>query len=114
VQLYLHDVVAQVTRPVVRLIGYARVALGPQESADVEFEVAADVTSFTGLGGQRVVEPGAVELRFGASCVDIRGVVALQLRGPELIVDHTRVLTVPVVVSPVQVSPVVVSPVLVR
>lgn len=29
VQLYLHDPVAQVTRPVVRLIGYARLLLGP-------------------------------------------------------------------------------------
>jgi beta-glucosidase len=113
VQLYLHDPVAQVTRPVVRLIGYARVPLRPQESADVEFEVAADVTSFTGLAGQRVVEPGALELRFGASCSDIRSVVPVQLEGPERVVDHTRVLTVPVVVSPVVVSPVVVSPVVV-
>jgi hypothetical protein len=108
-----------VTRPVVRLIGYARVPLRPQESADVEFEVAADVTSFTGRSGNRVVEPGALELRFGASCSDIRGVLALELKGPERVVDHTRALTVPVVVSPVLdssvvVSPVVVSPVLVR
>jgi len=103
VQLYLHDPVAQVTRPVVRLIGYARVPLGPGESADVEFEVAADVTSFTGMAGQRVVEPGAVELRFGASCADIRSVVALQLKGPERVVDHTRVLGVPVVVNPLSV-----------
>jgi len=100
VQLYLHDPVAQVTRPVVRLIGYARVPLRPGESADVEFEVAADVTSFTGKAGQRVVEPGAVELRFGASCADIRSVAALQLEGPERVVDHTRVLSVPVVISP--------------
>jgi beta-glucosidase len=101
VQLYLHDPVAQVTRPVLRLIGYARVPLKPGESADLEFEVAADVTSFTGTAGQRVVEPGAIELRFGASCVDIRNVVALQLEGPERVVDHTRVLSVPVVISPI-------------
>jgi beta-glucosidase len=113
VQLYLHDPVAQVTRPVVRLIGYVRVPLGPQESADVEFEVAADVTSFTGRTGRRVVEPGALELRFGASCSDIRSVVPLQLEGPERVVDHTRVLIVPALVSPVVVSPVVVSPVVV-
>jgi beta-xylosidase len=100
VQLYLHDPVAQVTRPVTRLIGYARVPLRPGESADVEFEVAADVTSFTGKAGQRVVEPGAMELRFGASCMDIRNVVALQLEGPERVVDHTRVLSVPVVIIP--------------
>jgi len=99
VQLYLHDPVAQVTRPVVRLIGYARVSLEPGESADVQFEVAADVTSFTGTAGLRVVEPGALELQFGASSTDIRSVVALQLEGQERVVDHTRVLTVPVTVN---------------
>ena len=99
VQLYLHDPVAQVTRPVVRLIGYARVPLEPGESADVQFQVAADVTSFTGIAGARVVEPGALELRFGASSTDIRSVLALQLEGWERLVDHTRVLTVPVTVS---------------
>ncbi|MFC8904636.1 glycoside hydrolase family 3 N-terminal domain-containing protein, partial [Micromonospora sp. NPDC057140] len=48
VQLYLHDPVAQTTRPVVRLVGYARVPLAPGESARVTFLVPADVTSFTG------------------------------------------------------------------
>lgn len=100
VQLYLHDPVAQVTRPVVRLIGYARVPLGAGESADVEFEVAADVTSFTGVTGDRIVEPGALELRFGMSSTDTRRVVALRLEGPGRVVDHTRVLTVPVIVKP--------------
>ncbi len=33
VQLYLHDPVAQVTRPVQRLVGYAKVALAPGERA---------------------------------------------------------------------------------
>src|SRR6185437_12290580 len=35
VQLYLHDPIAQVTRPDVRLVGYARVQLKPQQSAEV-------------------------------------------------------------------------------
>ena len=52
------------------------------------------------MGGERIVEPGALELRFGASSADIRGVVALQLEGPVRVVDHTRVLTVPVIVQP--------------
>ena len=40
VQLYLHDVVAQVTRPVQQLIGFARVRLEPGEAADVRFQRA--------------------------------------------------------------------------
>src|SRR5690606_8769544 len=51
VQLYLHDPVAQTTRPVTRLIGFARVPLEPGESARVTFTVHADLTSFTGVNG---------------------------------------------------------------
>ena len=48
VQLYLRDVVAQVTRPVRQLAGFARVALEPGEAADVRFRLHADRTAFTG------------------------------------------------------------------
>lgn len=58
VQLYLHDVCAQVTRPVLELAGFARVALAPGERARVTFALHADRTSFTGLNLRRIVEPG--------------------------------------------------------
>jgi beta-glucosidase len=81
VQLYLHDPVAQTTQPVVRLIGYQRVPLEPGEAARVSFTVPADLTSFTGLAGERIVEPGDVELRFGRSAQDIAAAVPLRLTG---------------------------------
>jgi beta-glucosidase len=90
VQLYLHDPVAQTTRPVVRLIGYARVALDPGEGARVTFVVPADVTSFTGVRGRRIVEPGDVELRFGRSSGETAAVVPLRLVGAEREVGHHR------------------------
>jgi beta-xylosidase len=102
VQLYLHDPVAQVTRPVQRLIGYARVALDAGEARRVTFDVSADLTSFTGLGGQRLVEPGAIELRLGASSVDIRHTVAARLTGPERVVDRHRRMVADVTVTPSQ------------
>jgi beta-xylosidase len=92
VQLYLHDRVAQVARPENRLIGYARVALEPGQARRVSFAVHADLTSFTGRQGRRVVEPGDVELRFGASSSDIRHAVPVRLVGPERVVDHRRTL----------------------
>jgi beta-xylosidase len=100
VQLYLHDPVAQVARPVVRLIGYARVALEPGQTREVTFDVPADLTSFTGIDGQRIVEPGDVELRFAASSADVRHTVAAQLTGPLRVVDHRRALTPDITVSP--------------
>jgi beta-xylosidase len=90
VQLYLHDPVAQVTRPVMRLIGYARVPLEPGERARVTFTVPADLASFVGLDGRRIVEPGAVELRVSRSSADVHQAVSLRLVGDLRQVDHTR------------------------
>lgn len=98
VQLYLHDPVAQVTRPVVRLIGYAKVPLEPGESRRVRFTVPAEVSAFTGRRGVPVVEPGDLELRLASSSVDVRYVVPIQLTGAERELDHRRRLTVGVVV----------------
>nr|MDT0658994.1 glycoside hydrolase family 3 N-terminal domain-containing protein [Micromonospora sp. DSM 115978] len=95
VQLYLHDPVAQTTRPVVRLIGYARVPLAAGECARVTFAVPADVTSFAGLRGRRIVEPGDVELRFGRSSADLVASLPLKLVGAEREVGHQRELLAP-------------------
>ncbi|MCU1473201.1 glycoside hydrolase family 3 N-terminal domain-containing protein [Amnibacterium sp.] len=92
VQLYLHDPVAQVTRPVVRLIAFARVPLEAGASAEIEFTVPADVTAFPGRDLTRVVEPGALELRLGASSTDIRLTAEVELTGEVRHVDHTRAL----------------------
>jgi beta-xylosidase len=102
VQLYLHDPVAQVTRPVVRLVGYARVPLEAGGTARVAFRVPADVTSFTGRDGRRVVEPGAVQLRVSRSSADVHAAVDLRLTGPLRVVDHTRRWTTEVVVTAVE------------
>jgi beta-xylosidase len=99
VQLYLHDPVAQVTRPVIRLIGYARVGLEPGRSARVEFTVPADVTSFTGRAGRRIVEPGDIELRLAASSTDVRQVARVRLVGPERETGPERELVTGVTVS---------------
>ncbi|MFG3074313.1 beta-glucosidase [Streptomyces sp. NPDC048225] len=90
VQLYLHDPVASVVQPVQRLVGYTRVPLGPGEARRVRVEVPADLASFTGRDGRRVVEPGELELRFAASSTETRLTATVALTGPERQVDHTR------------------------
>ncbi|MFI0965245.1 glycoside hydrolase family 3 N-terminal domain-containing protein [Streptomyces sp. NPDC021080] len=82
VQLYLHDPVASVTRPDVRLIGYRRLDLAPGEARRVTFRFHADLSAFTDRTGTRIVEPGALELRLGASSTDVRHTVRLNLTGP--------------------------------
>jgi beta-xylosidase len=90
IQLYLHDPVASVVRPVNRLISYARVPLDPGENVRVTFDVPAEMSSFTGADGRRIIEPGTLELRLGASSADIRLVATVELTGERRYVDHTR------------------------
>ncbi|MCG6499486.1 glycoside hydrolase family 3 N-terminal domain-containing protein [Kitasatospora sp. A2-31] len=90
VQLYLHDPVASVVQPVQRLIGYRRVALAPGTRTRLRVGIPADVASFTGRDGRRIVEPGELELRVAASSTDIRLTATVRLDGPVRVLDHTR------------------------
>ena len=99
VQLYLHDVEAQLTRPVLALTGYTRVALQPGESTSLKFTVHADRTAFTGIDLTRIVEPGQIELHIGASAADIRCSTTFTLTGPTRQVGFGRALTTPVTIA---------------
>ncbi|MDA5141149.1 glycoside hydrolase family 3 C-terminal domain-containing protein [Streptomyces sp. AD681] len=90
VQLYLHDPVASVVQPVERLVGYARVDVEPGEAVRLRAAVPADLASFTGRDGRRVVEPGELELRLAASSADHRLVARVRLTGAARYPDHTR------------------------
>ncbi len=96
VQLYLHDVLATVTRPVVQLTGFTRVALGPGETAEVVFAVHADRTAFTGQNLRRVVEPGDVDVLVGTSARDLPCRSRVRLTGPVREVGRGRRLVTPV------------------
>ncbi|WP_251451929.1 glycoside hydrolase family 3 N-terminal domain-containing protein [Microbacterium sp. Marseille-Q6648] len=93
VQLYLHDPVASVARPVQKLIAYARVPLAAGASADVEFAVHADLAVYTAASGDRVVEAGELVLSAGRSSGDLVSAQTVRLVGPTRIVDHRRHLT---------------------
>ncbi|MFI9364487.1 glycoside hydrolase family 3 N-terminal domain-containing protein [Kitasatospora sp. NPDC053057] len=90
VQLYLHDPVASVVQPVQRLIGYRRIPLDAGAGCRVELTLPADLASFTGRDGRRIVEPGALELRISASSTEPRLTVPLRLTGPVRPLGHTR------------------------
>jgi len=99
VQLYLHDPVASVVRPVQRLISYARVELAPGETVTVSFRVPAELASFTGVDGRRVVEPGTLEFGVARSAGDIVFAHSVELTGGKRYVDHTRPLHAEVTVA---------------
>jgi beta-xylosidase len=95
VQLYLHDLLATVARPVRQLAGFARVPLAPGAAADVSFRVHADRTAFTGRGFERIVEPGDLEVLIGTSAAELPCRRVVTLIGPVRVVGADRMLVTP-------------------
>jgi beta-glucosidase len=66
-QLYIRDVISQVTRPVMELKGYQRIALEPGQTKKLRFVLRADDLAYYNLVYDRVVEPGDFQVMIGGS-----------------------------------------------
>ena len=73
VQLYLHDKVGSVTRPVRELKAFRKVALAPGASETVRFTLSRDDLLFIGRDNKPTVEPGMFEL-WVAPSAQVQGV----------------------------------------
>jgi beta-glucosidase len=71
VQLYIHERVSSVTRPVEELKGFRRVHLSPGESRRVEMPLGPEELSFFDEAMKRVVEPGEFEIMVGGSSASV-------------------------------------------
>ena len=71
-QLYVHDEIASVVRPVTELKGFLRLHLKPGETADESFMIGSEALSMLNKELKRVVEPGDFRIMIGASSKDIR------------------------------------------
>jgi beta-glucosidase len=80
-QLYVHQKVAPVTRPVKLLRGFERVTLAAGERKAVTFRVTPEMLSMLGLNMKPVIEPGTFELMVGPSS-DETTTVELAVTGP--------------------------------
>ena len=65
VQLYIHDKVASITRPVKELKAFQKVNLKEGESKVVQFELTANDLKFLGPEMKYIVEPGKFEIFIG-------------------------------------------------
>ncbi len=70
VQLYVHDEVASVTRPVQELKGFERIELAPGETRTVTFTLRPDDLQFWGTDSAWTVEPGWFIVMVGTSSAD--------------------------------------------
>lgn len=72
VQLYLHDRLASVVRPVIELKGSRKVRLRAGESVTVAFELGPDELAMLDAAMKEVVEAGEFEVLVGRSSRDLR------------------------------------------
>jgi len=81
VQLYIHDSLSSVTRPVKELKGFRRITLRPGETCMVYFTIPVAQLSFYDLDMKYVVEAGTIEVMVGSSSDDIRLVGKFEISG---------------------------------
>ena len=77
--LFIHDVLASVSRPVLELKGFAKIALQPGETGTVSVLVSAADLYFLGPLLRSVFEPGDVEILVGP-CADRRQLLVATIR----------------------------------
>jgi beta-glucosidase len=75
VQVYVHQQMGSVTRPIKELKAFERVTLNPGESRTLSFVLTPQAFRMWNIDMQRVVEPGAFDIMTGPNSVDLKTVV---------------------------------------
>ncbi len=75
VQIYVHQQVGSVTRPVKELKAFRRLTLAPGESRTVDFVLTPESFWMWNVAMQRVVEPGDFDIMAGPNSVDLKSAV---------------------------------------
>lgn len=72
VQLYIHDLVGSIVRPVIELKDFKKIMIKAGESKTITFSIDTEKLSFVNQQLKWVAEPGEFEIMLGASSKDIR------------------------------------------
>ena len=72
VQLYIHDVAAQVVRPVKELKGFRKLELQPGQKEEVSFDITEEMLSYWNEERQFIFEPGDFDIMLGSSSADVQ------------------------------------------
>ncbi len=101
VQLYLKDIYASMTRPVMELAGFARVELEPGEARRITFETDPSQLAFLDRKLRWKIEAGTVQVMIGASSQDIKYTGALKITDDMYIDGRERRFYADVFESPI-------------
>jgi len=72
VQLYIHDLVGSITRPVKELKGFERINLRAGESRKVTFTITPDLLRFYNYDLKHVAEPGDFDVMIGTNSQNVK------------------------------------------
>jgi beta-glucosidase len=96
IQVYVRDLHASVTRPVLELKSFLRIAVAAGASTSVRFEIPVAQLGFYDANLTYVVEAGEIEILVGTSSADLlaAGTVTIERGGPvEKAFDGARAVT---------------------
>lgn len=88
VQLYVHDEIASVARPIKELKGFRRVCIAANEVKTVTFELAVNQLAFYNREMKFVVEPGTVRIMVGTSSEDLPLAASVEITGDVTEIDE--------------------------
>jgi beta-glucosidase len=71
-QLYIKDIIASVSQPVISLKGFQKISLKPGESKKVSFTITPQELKILNAQNKWVVEPGDFRIMIGTSSKDLR------------------------------------------
>jgi beta-glucosidase len=75
VQIYVHQQVGTVTRPIKELKAFQRVSLAAGESRMVAFTLTSETFRMWNIAMKRVVEAGAFDIMAGSNSADLKSTV---------------------------------------
>ena len=84
VEMYVHQQVSSLTRPVKELRDFAKIELQPGETRTVEFAITPEKLAFHDAGMRFVVEPGDFDIMVGSSSEELQTAVLTVDREIEL------------------------------
>ncbi|MBX3066285.1 MAG: glycoside hydrolase family 3 C-terminal domain-containing protein [Anaerolineae bacterium] len=91
VQIYTHQNVRHVTRPVKELKGFKRLTLEPGQTRTVTFKLKVNQLGFYDQKLAYVVEPGRVDVMIGSSSADIRCSSPIEILGEKTNISQSKV-----------------------
>ncbi|MBR1926998.1 MAG: beta-glucosidase BglX [Bacteroidales bacterium] len=73
-QLYIHDLMASVARPMMELKGFQKIHLKAGESVTARFSITEETLSFYDSSLKKVSEPGDFDIMIGPDCAHVQSV----------------------------------------